>query len=169
MDFMRKHRRWQAKAQSFAKGVYDMKSIFGCSELDAEATETYAGILFNLEPGLRDLDYIVGIHQQATEWRARFMGQNHATTVRRRMLLAMYKEALQYEADRRAQPRQTSAVQTETQDEPASAEINFVEAEKALRRPEIQDHKARKGLKILRDCRAALKIPVLGSQKPEGS
>ena len=104
IDFIRKHRHWQAKAQSFAKSVYDMKSIFGCSELDAQATETYARILFNSEPGLRDLDRIVGIYRQATDWRARFMGRNHASTVRCRTTLAKYKNDLQYEANRRVQP-----------------------------------------------------------------
>ena len=34
IDFTRKLTHWQAKAQSFPKSLYDMKSIFGCSQLE---------------------------------------------------------------------------------------------------------------------------------------
>ena len=46
---------------------------------------------------------------------------------------------------------------------------HFWESEEFLGRPEIQDHKACKGLKVLRDYRVALKIPVLDLQKADGS
>lgn len=43
------------------------------------------------------------------------------------------------------------------------------ESEKSLLPSEIQDHKPRKKLRILRDCRAALKIPIVGSKKADES
>ena len=41
------------------------------------------------------------------------------------------------------------------------------ESEKSLQPPEIQDHKPRKNPTILRDCRAALKIPIVGSKRAD--